>query len=54
MDEQGFLESDIVDYPFDSFVVKFKNVVKLRTFMREVAERANLVRHNDKVFKTMF
>ena len=54
MDEQGFLESDIVDYPFDSFVVKFKNVVKLRTFMREVAERAKLVRHNDKVYKTMF
>lgn len=54
MNDMGYLESDVVEYPFQSFYVRFTDSVKLKKFMREVADKAHLIRHDGNVYRTVY
>lgn len=58
LEENGWTESDIVDWPYDEFggfeIIRFPKVAKVRKFVKELAENNQIVRYNGYLFHSIY
>lgn len=58
LEENGWCESDIVDWPLEEFggfeIIRFSKVAKVRKFVKELAENNRIVRFNGCLFHSIY